>query len=312
MNCIIIRKIKFIVVIVAFVLLHNNSCCQLNNSDETLAIKGGDTIITGRLRLLQIGGGSAYLGVMGYLSFVWYRNVPPARFHWFDDSGEWKQVDKIGHCFGAYLESILIQDGLEWAGFNTQHKWYRRAAWAGFLLQLPIEILDGFSADWGASWADIIANATGTGIILINQAVWKRRVINLKFSFWPSPYAKIRPELLGKGATEIIKDYNGQTYWLSTAPGNWVNGTTRFPKWVAIAFGYGANGMIGGYGREPQEIINKREFRQWFFSLDIDWSQFKPKNKFLKWGCYIMRFIKIPAPAFEISRNYTKFHWVYF
>jgi hypothetical protein len=40
--------------------------------------------------------------------------------------------------------------------------------------------------------------------------------ITPKFSFHTTQYAQYRPNVLGSSlAEQILKDYNGQTYWLS-------------------------------------------------------------------------------------------------
>ena len=37
---------------------------------------------------------SVYVIIFGWLYFAWYRLYPRSNFHWFDDRGEWNQVDK--------------------------------------------------------------------------------------------------------------------------------------------------------------------------------------------------------------------------
>ncbi len=36
---------------------------------------------------------------------AWYSNYPQTNFHFFNDNNEWKQVDKVGHAYSAYIES---------------------------------------------------------------------------------------------------------------------------------------------------------------------------------------------------------------
>ncbi|TAD94403.1 MAG: hypothetical protein EAY75_00090 [Bacteroidetes bacterium] len=48
------------------------------------------------------------------------------------------------------------------------------------------------------------------------MALWNEVRLVPKFSFFPTPFAEQRPELLGKNISQQwLKDYNGQTYWLS-------------------------------------------------------------------------------------------------
>jgi hypothetical protein len=59
---------------------------------------------------------------------------------------------------------------------------------------------------------DIIANASGTALFVL----WKEQRITPKFSFHTTQYAQYRPNVLGSSlAEQMLKDYNGQTYWLS-------------------------------------------------------------------------------------------------
>ena len=91
----------------------------------------------------------------------------------------------------------------------------------------------------------------------------------MKYSFHQTKYATIKPELLGNNFIEqSIKDYNGQTYWLSA--NIWSFSKKKiFPKWLNIALGYGAEGMLSSQNtRENEE--SEIPYRQFFISLDVD------------------------------------------
>jgi hypothetical protein len=123
----------------------------------------------------------------------------------------------------------------------------------------------------------------------------------MKFSFSTTSYSDLRPNTLGENLpTKIIKDYNGQTYWFSSSPALWVtkeDSKTKFPKWVALSVGYGANNML--YGSEDQNNENGyQSSRTFYLSLDINWSQIKTKRKGLKLLFGAFDGIKIPFPAF--------------
>ena len=44
--------------------------------------------------------------------------------------------------------------------------------------------MDGYSAEWGASSGDIIANALGTGLYISQELLWKEQRITPKFSLF--------------------------------------------------------------------------------------------------------------------------------
>ena len=80
----------------------------------------------------------------------------------------------------------------------------------------PIEIFDGYSEAYGASAGDLIANATGSLFFLAQQKVWGEQRLIPRFSFRRTGYPSLRPDVLGDTrVSEILKDYNGQTYWVS-------------------------------------------------------------------------------------------------
>ncbi|NJM25882.1 MAG: DUF2279 domain-containing protein, partial [Bacteroidia bacterium] len=106
---------------------------------------------------------------------------------------------------------------------------------------VPVEIFDGFSDAYGASAGDLIADAAGPLLYLGQKALWQEVRIHPKFSFHQTRYAPMRPDLLGDNLTsEVLKDYNGQTYWLSVDVDKFI----QFPRWLNIAVGYGAEEMI--------------------------------------------------------------------
>src|SRR5690606_20640636 len=116
----------------------------------------------------------------------------------------------------------------------------------GFAFLTAVEVFDGFSQEWGFSWGDMIANASGTGLYIGQELLWNEQRIIPKFSFHQTKFAAKRPETLGSSFQEqILKDYNGQTYWLSFN----LHAFTKndfFPKWLNVAIGHSATGMLYG------------------------------------------------------------------
>src|SRR5437868_5137877 len=52
-----------------------------------------------RLIGVTVGGLGVYSGLMGGVGTAWYAHENLTRFQWFEDGGEWMQVDKGGHVF---------------------------------------------------------------------------------------------------------------------------------------------------------------------------------------------------------------------
>ena len=152
----------------------------------------------------------------------------------------------------------------------------------GILYQTPIEILDGFANDYGASWGDLVANTVGSCLWAGQYLLWKEERIHFKYSFHRTGYANVRPSLLGENLSQQwLKDYNGQTYWLSVDIYSFLkNSKVKFPKWLNIAGGYGASGMVSANESSNNEL-GYSSYRQYYISLDVDLSHIKTKSKFL-------------------------------
>jgi hypothetical protein len=203
---------------------------------------------------------------------------------------------------------------LAWSGVSKKNQLIYGAT-LGFGFLTAVEVMDGYSSNWGASLGDVAANATGTALLVSQQLLWKEQRIVPKFSFHTTPYASARPNVLGSSLNEqILKDYNGQTYWLSANLHSFFK-ASKIPTWLNVAVGYGAEGMITG----NEDLVNTvflpetERFRQFYFSFDADLTKIKTKSHVLKTVFEVFNTIKIPAPTFEISsRGDFTFHYFYF
>jgi hypothetical protein len=89
----------------------------------------------------------------------------------------------------------------------------------------------------------LIANATGTALY-VSQNYWKEQRITPKFSFHSTKYAALRPDVLGSSLPEkILKIIMAKRTWLSI---NLFFSDSKIPKWLNLALGYGAEGMLSG------------------------------------------------------------------
>lgn len=265
-----------------------------------------------RLKTVSIAGASGYAAGMTGLYFVWYAQAPQTSFHFFEDSQQWKQMDKIGHAYTGYQLARGSDRALRWAGLSDK----KSVVWGsitGFGLLTTIEMFDGFSAEYGASWSDAVANAVGVGLYAGQQLLWQENRIVPKFSFFPSSYAMQRPQLLGSNLPQqLLKDYNAQTYWLSGNVSAFLPKSNRFPKWFCVSVGYSADGMI--YANDAQNIAaGYFPMRQYYLSFDIDFEKIPTKNKWIKSGLFFLNMIKIPAPTLQLTeKGKLKGYWIYF
>ncbi|MGL5891092.1 MAG: DUF2279 domain-containing protein, partial [Bacteroidia bacterium] len=98
-------------------------------------------------------GGGSLIG----LHQLWYADYPQQPFHFFNDNDEWMQIDKAGHALSANTLARLSACALRWGGVKAKNaRWY--AVLPPLLYLSGIELLDGYSAGWGFSWGDCVAN----------------------------------------------------------------------------------------------------------------------------------------------------------
>lgn len=269
---------------------------------------------SGKLLGIGIGSGIAYVGSIGGLYYLWYADYPQTRFHFFNDFDEWNGMDKIGHATTTYYIGYLGAQTLQWGGLTRKQSVIWSSA-TSLAYLTTIEILDGFSAGWGFSLADMSANVMGISLFCAQDLLWNEQRIQPKISFSPSPFASMRPDLLGKNLIQqSLKDYNGQTYWISANIASFLPKENNFPRWINIAFGYGAEGMISACESNiytlPYYSIDR--YSQLYLAPDIDLSKISIKSKLLKTVLTAFSFIKFPTPAVEYSKGKLKAHWIYF
>ncbi|WP_420385794.1 DUF2279 domain-containing protein [Roseivirga sp.] len=262
------------------------------------------------LKKVKLYGGIGYTTGLFVLSQAWYAENGFENFKFFNDNAEWLQVDKFGHTYSTYHFSRINYQLLR----RTELSDEKALIWGSLLstaLFLPIEILDGFSPDYGFSYGDMVANAAGSGLFYAQQKLWDEQRIKPKFSFRTTNYPGLRPEILGKSLPEqLLKDYNGQSYWFSIdlhafdQSGHW-------PKWLNLAVGYGAEGMVFSRNSE-NSLAGFNNYRQLFLGIDFDLSYIPTSSRFLKTVLFLADMIRLPAPTLELSNGSLKGHWLYY
>lgn len=251
---------------------------------------------------------AVYGGGLFALNKLWYEGSERLAFHFFDDLPEWQQVDKLGHFYTAFYASAAAHSALRYIGTPSEKAiWY--GAMTGALALLPIEVMDGFSSDYGASVSDAVADLAGAGFFGLQLAVWDEVRIAPRFSVHFTDFAKIRPDVLGRTTIErALKDYNGQTYWLSFDMDRFHTG---FPRWLNLAIGYGGTGMV--YSRASENnAAGYQAHRQYFLGIDFDLKAIPTRSRFLATVLRMGGMIRLPAPAVELQNGTLRFHALYF
>jgi hypothetical protein len=305
--------LRFKKLLFLFLILNGYQTCFSQNTIDTF-LTPSDSLNKKRQNTVVISEAVLASGILVGLNQLWYADYPKSNFHFINDNSEWLQMDKLGHSFSSYHLGRLSAEMLQWSGASKKSQLIYGAG-LGFAFLTAVEVMDGYSSEWGASSGDIIANASGTALYVSQELIWKEQRITPKFSFHTTQYAAQRPEVLGSSFTEqILKDYNGQTYWLSVNLYSFAKGS-KIPKWLNLALGYGAEGMITG-NRENNMLFltqNPQRFRQFYLSFDVDLTKINTKSHFLKTLFSVLNTIKIPAPTIEMAHfNDVKLHLIYF
>jgi len=277
-----------------------------------------------RVHLVTAGNIIGYGSVLIGFNSAWYSKYPRSKFHFFNDNDEWLQVDKAGHVYGAYIQSYGSYEMWRWTGISRKKRiWI--GGLSGIAYQSILEVLDGFSAEYGFSVADYAANILGSGIFIAQELAWDDQRMKVKFSFHQRDYGSEdlntrANTIFGKNAKErFIKDYNATTDWFSFNMKSFFP-KSPFPKWFALAIGYGAEGMFGARSNIAKDktgnIIFDRSdikrYRQWFLSPDIDLAKIRTNKKAVRFILGFLNAFKFPAPSLEFSNGSFKGHWIHF
>lgn len=297
--------------------------CKPNCAQESIFFEKSDTLNTKRLKYVIGTKTLALSATFVGLNELWYKNYERSSFQFFNDNEEWLQMDKLGHLTTGYAVAQVSSNLFQWTGLE-----HKKSVLAGsgvsLLLLTGVEVLDGFSAQWGFSYGDMIANVVGVGAYASQEFLWGEQRISFKFSYFPSStnqdLAELRPALLGSNWTEQwLKNYNDQTYWLSLNLASFSNKEDKKLPWLNLALGYSGNGMLGGFTNiwEKDGITydysHISRYRTFYLSPDIDLSRIPTNKKALKTIFKALNFVKIPLPTLSVDeKGRAKAYWIYF
>ena len=146
-------------------------------------------------KVINIGVPSAAVISLVGINEVWYKNYARSDFHFFDDFKEWNGMDKVGHACTSYQLNKFSHTLFE--KNNIKNPLLKSSIYT-FGYMLGVELLDGYSTEWGFSIYDVIGNGLGTFLYSFQESKLKSQPFKIKFSFTKTPYATCRPSLLGE------------------------------------------------------------------------------------------------------------------
>ena len=268
-----------------------------------------DSIAIRNAKIVAASEAVVYAGVMIGLNQLWFKDCQWIGMHTINDNGDWLQMDKCCHATTAYHTCLFGNESMRLAGVDSK----RSALYGGafsLLFLTSIELMDGGYEDWGFSWGDMVADASGITLYTAQQLLWDEQRISLKYSVHPTEYAQYNPEELGHNLiSQSLKDYNGITIWAAlNVKELFLDSDSSFPEWLTVDVGYGAKGMVA-----PQPTPDFDRVRQFYLAPGVDLAKLPVENPYLKTLLRMLSVIKLPTPALEYNTS-DKFvwHWLYF
>ena len=291
---------------------------QFSQSYSQRLFEAADTLSKKRVIGVSAVNTSLWAGTIIGLNYVWYKDFEKSGFHTFNDGHEWLQMDKVGHSLTAWNFARVAGGSYKWSGVSEKNSAIIGTAFSvGYMT--TFELLDAFNVDWGFSFWDVAANTVGSLMYFGQDYFWQEQKVKMKFSFHNSGIADYRPNVLGSDfPSRTLKDYNGQTYWLSFNPISMIKSDTKVPKWINLSIGYSIQDQLIGDGGTyvvqdgSGQQLTFEPYRQWYLSFDVDWEDIPVKSKALKFLLRTINVVKVPFPAMEFSNRGVKFRPFYF
>lgn len=239
-------------------------------------------------------------------------------FHFYEDGRYALYADKAGHFFGAYYTSYILSEALMPCGFS-----YDASTITGAILGLGyetyVEMLDGFSADWGFCPTDFYADVAGAGFFLAQHYVPFLQNFTPKFSYYPPRW---HDELDRKPSKMFIDNYSAHTIWMSVNVHNLLpqNLKSYWPSWLELSVGYAARNLCDPFPPHGCNCDPKRSEQyysdvwgnpKFLVGLDYNLVQLLPDGPPVwNWLKQTLNYIKLPSPTIEFGRE-TKFFLMY-
>ena len=243
---------------------------------------------------------------------IW-KDVGP--FHIVEDYQYSLGADKFGHFYGTYMPSYFMSQVFMSTGFGYDLS-HVLGGTLGLLYTSYVEVLDGYSKDFGFSPSDWYADFAGASFFVAQHFVPVLQNFQPKFMY-------VKPSWIGeknrREAESFIDDYSAQTFWMSINVHNLLPKSMKnyWPDFLELSVGYAVYSLCTcdwhGLPCDPaiSEPVSKGAWgnRTLLIGLDYNLVKLLPDDgafwNWLKQSLNLFRFL--PAPTLEIGRT-TRFY----
>jgi hypothetical protein len=247
-------------------------------SGQSVGVSPGRIVVVGGVYLAGV------TAIHLYQQDAWWRGRR-GPFHVEEDLVYAKNIDKVGHFYGAQVFTFTLGKSLEWANVPESDALIYGAV-GSTLFQTYIEIEDGFALDWGFDRVDFLADLLGAWYPVAQHEIPVLRNFDVKMSYWPKTPA-------GAGAfpgqrKTVFDDYEGQTFWFCARMGQMID---PWPRWLNISVGVAVRDNL-----TPDRYVAV------FLAPDLDMKSIIPRSTpFLRTIGEALDFIHMPLPAIQIA-----------
>lgn len=183
----------------------------------------------------ELGGLVAGVTVLGINSWDWgslsFHGNPEG---WFGKNSGSLGMDKLGHAWSTYMISEFLTDRIE-ANSGGGEGAEITALLLSYGLMTYVELFDGYSADHGFSYEDMVMNALGGGFSYLRRRVpGLREKVDFRLEYWPSGNVD---------GFHPITDYSGQKYLLALKFSGFEGARDTPLRFLELHAGYYARGF---------------------------------------------------------------------
>ena len=208
------------------------------------------------------------------------------------------EVDKLAHAFAGQSMALTAARSYEWSGMSRRQALFWGGV-TGLATLTQVEVLDGYTREYGFSTADCAANVAGAFFPLM-QEMWRPlRLLTFKMSYHTARFEPGR-------SPGVLEDYNRQTYWLALDVDGVLPRNARgwWPDWLGVAVGYGVDNAFAS--RRDDRV------REFYVAFDFDPTRAVDDGGWLAGILAPLHYIHFPAPAIRIREDGTKVFALYF